>query len=83
LAVRSADGTKLSQDWMETVRGEITGSDDDKEDHGLIFKKIISERDLNQNIPMFPYYRVLSKVWHFIAAARKMARHEAKMKNFE
>ena len=34
-------------------------------------------------MPMFPYFRVLSKVWHFIAASRKMSRHEEKMKAFE
>lgn len=34
------------------------------------------------NIPMFPFYRVLSKVWHLLAATFKMTRHQAKMRHF-
>jgi hypothetical protein len=82
LAVRSADGNKLSQVWMEEVRSRITGSDDANKEQGDMFKLVINEKSQAQNLPLFPFYRCLSKVWHMLAATNKMVRHQAKMRHF-
>lgn len=37
LAIRSSDGNKLTQAWMEEVRTAITGGDDAKKHQGAIF----------------------------------------------
>lgn len=83
LAIRSADGNKLSQQWMEEVRGQITGSDDSNKEQGAIFKLVINEKAQAQNVMLFPFYRVVSKVWHLLAATFKMTRHGAKMRHYK
>ena len=80
MAGRACNGDGLSKQWMEVIRAKITGGESEKCEKGEVWSFMVNEKLTNANMGFFPYFRSLSKTWHFIAQTRKMNRHVEKMK---
>jgi hypothetical protein len=76
--LRASNSDKLSRDHLEGILTRIAGKEDPEGngDHpgGFLFKHVIDEDKKMDNLEIYPFYRTLSKHWHYVSMGRKEIR---------